>query len=161
MITMVLGGLWHGAAWPFVFWGFYQGALLVVFRFFGERLGPKSLARLDRPIGKVFATMAMFHLTCYGWLLFRSRSAGQVTALTSSLVSGWGQGSPELPDLATRLAFYALPLLVLHGWEAMKDDVLAIPRLPVGVRYSVYVALAYLTVLFGEFGGSQFIYFQF
>ena len=161
MITMVLGGLWHGAAWPFVLWGCYQGVLLVVFRFFGGQAGARSLARLDRPMVKVFATAAMFHVTCYGWLLFRSRSAGQIGALTSALVSGWGQTSPELPDLATRLAFYAIPLLLLHGWEAAKDDLLAITRLPVAVRYSVYVALVYLTLLFGEFGGSQFIYFQF
>ena len=51
--------------------------------------------------------------------------------------------------------------LAVHAWEAWKDDLDAVPRLPLVARYATFVGLAYLTLLFGEFGGSQFIYFQF
>ena len=45
--------------------------------------------------------------------------------------------------------------------EAYADDVLVVPKLPAAVRYSVYAATFYLTMLFGNFGGAEFIYFQF
>jgi hypothetical protein len=54
-----------------------------------------------------------------------------------------------------------VPLLVVHLVEAHADDVLIVPRLRIAVRYSIYVATLYLIFLFGNFGGSDFIYFQF
>ncbi len=59
------------------------------------------------------------------------------------------------------MLLYTIPLLAVHACEAWSDDVLVVPRLPVGVRYSVYAATFYLTLLFGNFGGAEFIYFQF
>ena len=49
----------------------------------------------------------------------------------------------------------------LHGYEAWKDDLLAVTRLPLLPRYAIYGALFYLVLLFGQYGGAQFIYFQF
>jgi hypothetical protein len=51
--------------------------------------------------------------------------------------------------------------LIIHVVEGRADDVLVVPRMPVAIRYSVYVATMYLILLFGNFGGSEFIYFQF
>jgi D-alanyl-lipoteichoic acid acyltransferase DltB (MBOAT superfamily) len=162
MITMVLGGLWHGAAWPYVLWGAYQGGLLVVYRWVGERwAGSPWIERLERPAWKVAGWFVMFHLTCYGWLLFRARSVGQIASMTGALVSGWARPSETAAAHAIALAAYATPLLVVHAWEAWRDDLEAVLRLPLLPRYSLYVALAYLLVLFGAFEGSQFIYFQF
>ena len=59
------------------------------------------------------------------------------------------------------LLLYTTPLLVVHLVEAWADDVLVVPKMPVGVRYAIYVATLYLILLFGNFGGSDFIYFQF
>lgn len=158
MITMVLGGLWHGAAWPFVIWGIYQGALLVIYRWAGERWSKRAwIASLERPFGTVVGWAVMFHLTCYGWLIFRADSVETIGRMTGGLAR-WG-GAPS--SLALELLFYAAPLLAVHGWEAWKDDLHAVPSLPLVPRYIAYVGLAYLTLLFGEFGGSQFIYFQF
>jgi alginate O-acetyltransferase complex protein AlgI len=162
MITMVLGGLWHGAAWPYVLWGAYQGGLLVAYRWAGERwAGSPWVQRLERPAWKVAGWFLMFHLTCYGWLLFRAHSIGQIGSMTTALVTGWGRSSETLASHAIALAAYATPLLVVHAWEAWRDDLDAVLRLPLLARYSIYVALAYLLMLFGAFEGSQFIYFQF
>ena len=49
----------------------------------------------------------------------------------------------------------------MHLVEARADDLLVVPRLRMVVRYSIYVATLYLIFLFGNFGGSEFIYFQF
>ena len=51
------------------------------------------------------------------------------------------------------LLLYTIPLLAVHACEAWFDDGLVVPRLPVGVRYSIYTATCYLTLLFGNFGG--------
>ena len=59
------------------------------------------------------------------------------------------------------LLLYTTPLLIVHLLEARADDVLVVPRLRLGARYAIYVATLYLILLFGNFGGSDFIYFQF
>ena len=60
-----------------------------------------------------------------------------------------------------QLILYVSPLLIVHACEALFNNVLIVRHLPIGVRYSVYAATLYLTLLFGNFGGSDFIYFQF
>jgi len=162
VVTMVLGGLWHGAAWPFVIWGIYQGLILVAYRG-GAELGRGSrwIAALERPAWKAVGWVVMFHLTCYGWLIFRADSAATIAGMTGALFTNWATPLPRAGDLALRLLFYAGPLVAVHAWEAWRRDLNAVPRLPLVARYAVCVALAYLTVLFGQFGGSQFIYFQF
>jgi alginate O-acetyltransferase complex protein AlgI len=155
LITMLLGGLWHGAAWTFVLWGFYQGVLLILYR----PLEP-AFAALNRG-GRALAWLVMFHLTCYGWLIFRAPSADKLRSLTASVFTGFAPATADVTGLLLPLLMYAGPLLVVHLLEARADDVLAVPRLPVGVRYTIYAATAYLILLFGNFGGSDFIYFQF
>ncbi len=76
LITMLLGGLWHGAAWTFILWGLYQGLLLILYRPF-----ERAFAGLSRP-GRFAAWLVMFHLTCYGWLIFRAPSLSKLRELT-------------------------------------------------------------------------------
>jgi alginate O-acetyltransferase complex protein AlgI len=66
MITMVLGGLWHGAAWTFVLWGAFQGTMLCTEHALDGRIGRRTPAWL-----RWFVT---FNLVCLGWILFRSQS---------------------------------------------------------------------------------------
>jgi D-alanyl-lipoteichoic acid acyltransferase DltB (MBOAT superfamily) len=161
LITMVLGGLWHGAAWTFVLWGFYHGVLLVAYRA-GERTA--AVRRwLTGPgvFASVTAWFVMFHITCYGWLIFRARSASQIVDMTAAVLTRFAPASVDVQGLLVPLLLYTTPLVLVHACEAWFDDVLVVRKLPVGVRYSVYAATFYLTVLFGNFGGSEFIYFQF
>ncbi|HEY3883708.1 MAG TPA: MBOAT family O-acyltransferase, partial [Vicinamibacterales bacterium] len=155
MITMALGGLWHGAAWTFVTWGVYEGVLLIVYRPYERRL--KNLRGMPR----FLAWLLMFHLTCYGWVIFRAPSFAQLGVLTSGLLRHFNGRAIDVGGLLIPLLVYVVPLLVVHACEARVDDTLAVPRLPVLVRYSVYAATLYLVLLFGNFGGSDFIYFQF
>ena len=155
LITMLLGGLWHGAAWTFVLWGLYQGILLILYR----PLEP-AFAGLGRA-GRAVAWLAMFHLTCYGWLIFRAPSAAKLRSLTASLFTGFAPATVDAAGLLLPLMMYAGPLAFVHALEARADDVLVVPRLPIALRYTIYAATAYLILLFGNFGGSDFIYFQF
>ena len=75
MLTMIIGGLWHGAAWNFVLWGFYQGILLV-----GHRVLQPLLNRINPTDGidgacwKLVRVVTTFHMVCFGWLIFRASS---------------------------------------------------------------------------------------
>jgi hypothetical protein len=103
----------------------------------------------------------MFHLTCYGWLIFRAPSIQALGSLTASLFTNFAPPSIDVTGLLIPLLLYTVPLLIVHLVEARADDVLVVPRLRIGVRYTIYVATLYLIFLFGNFGGSDFIYFQF
>ncbi len=155
LITMLLGGLWHGAAWTFVLWGLYQGLLLITYRPFEPRI-----ASLGGP-GRFLAWVAMFHLTCFGWLIFRAPGIGALGAMAASLFTNFAPSTADVSGLLLPLLLYTLPLIAVHLREAIADDVLVVPRLKDGVRYAVYAATLYLILLFGNFGGSDFIYFQF
>jgi len=159
LITMLLGGLWHGAAWTFVIWGLYHGVLLILYRPFEPWL---AKVRAEGGIlARGVAWLVMFHLTCYGWLIFRAPSLHRLRELTQALFLDFAPRTIDLYGLAIPLLLYTAPLLVVHLIEARADDVLVVPRLRIGVRYAIYVATLYLILLFGNFGGSDFIYFQF
>ncbi len=161
MVTMVLGGLWHGAAWPFVLWGVYQGALLIVYRATGlaERLDRAAEMRRAAVVG--LAWLVMFHLTCLGWLIFRAESATQIAALLGALPHGWTGHAEAWSRLGGPLLFYVGPLLAIQLLEVRRQDLMAVPQLPLPVRYAIYVAIGFFILLFGDFQGAQFIYFQF
>ena len=159
MLTMILGGLWHGAAWTFVLWGIYQGLLLV-----GHRLAEPWLERIDpidpvdRACWKGLRIVATFHLVCLGWLLFRARSVEQAVGMLSAIVNR--PASPR-PPTSSRSLVVVIPLLVVQLIQYLADDLDVIARTPWYVRSAFYTACFYAFVLGGEFGGSQFIYFQF
>jgi D-alanyl-lipoteichoic acid acyltransferase DltB (MBOAT superfamily) len=164
LATMLLAGLWHGAAWTFVVWGAYQGALLVIFRLVALQTRKKSRPPAG---GWVFewrhapAVLVMFALTCYGWLVFRADSLAQAAALTGRIFTAFSPSWAVLHAMGLPLVLYAGPLVAIHTAEARRGSLDTVSRWPRVVRYSVYAAIVYAIVLFGDFQGSDFIYFQF
>ena len=164
MITMLLGGLWHGAAWTFVVWGAYHGLLLVGHRLLQNMLSRNPAFRAGsehrhfRPI-KIFV---FFHLVCLGWLVFRAQSLHQCGDLLQALFFGWEGVQPGmfLTTLA-KLSFLLWILVVVQILQYVKKDLLVMFRfqpLPKSVFYYVCVLLI---IIFGVTGGKTFIYFQF
>ena len=91
LITMLLGGLWHGASWTFVFWGAYHGVGQVI----GRRRRPARVAAglPAEPEGRArvaWARFVTFQVVCLGWLFFRADTLGNAFAMLSRLVTGWG-----------------------------------------------------------------------
>jgi D-alanyl-lipoteichoic acid acyltransferase DltB (MBOAT superfamily) len=164
LLTMLLGGLWHGAAWTYIAWGAYQGLLLVGFRTGEELFQRVNAHRLLRSrAAVVLGTIGMFHLTCYGWLIFRARSMRQIAEMTRALVGPWSFGSPLVQEHVLKFAFFVIPLLAIHALEYYyrQRDISAVFYLSPVSRYAVCVSLFYLIAFFGDFGGAQFIYFRF
>lgn len=162
MITMILGGLWHGAAWTFVLWGAYQGLALAIareIRVWSQRHAIVIPEGLNWK--RIALALLMFHVTCYGWLIFRSQSVTHVVDLTSRIGGELLASVPELPTLLLPVVLLVGPLLVVHIYQARHDSESAPLALVLPIRYALYGAVFYLVLLFGSFEGAQFIYFQF
>ena len=164
MLTMTLGGLWHGAAWTFVVWGIYHGLLLAVHRAMAPiflRVGAPT-TRLGARVWYFTRAVVFFHLVCVGWILFRAESLGQAFRMVSSILLQGLAGSSSLLDERTVL-FVALAglLLLFQLFQFQTRDQNAILRLPVPVRAAVYASLTITFLWFGVADGVAFIYFQF
>jgi D-alanyl-lipoteichoic acid acyltransferase DltB (MBOAT superfamily) len=150
MVTMVLGGLWHGAAWHFVAWGAYHGGLLA-----GER------ALRDRGTSWMPSTVTgrrllTFHVVCLGWVLFRAPDvAGAVTVLRSLV--GWGFVSSRL---TTQTAILVAVAAGLHVGLPARDARAAWVRMPAWVQGAAYAG-AFAAMLLLAPANARFIYFQF
>jgi len=162
-LTMLLGGLWHGASWTFVAWGAYHGTLLAVHRAIEEwrGKGPRDAgpARREFTFGWFASVAFMFVLTLYGWLLFRCHTFDQIAAMTRALVGG-PLGAESFARLGT-IAFYCVPLVVVQWFQRTAGDLDVFGRWPVWVQAAFYLFCLYSILLFGVFRGAAFIYFQF
>jgi D-alanyl-lipoteichoic acid acyltransferase DltB (MBOAT superfamily) len=159
-LTMLLGGLWHGAAWTYLLWGAYQGLLLMLHRLLRPLL--MRLAPAEGPRARLWwmlRVFCMFQLISFGWLIFRADSIAHLGQLLASLSSSWDVGlvAGWWPALSALL----LPLLLYQLLQARSRDSEVLLRWWAPVRTLVYVTLFYAIVLLGEDHGESFIYFQF
>jgi alginate O-acetyltransferase complex protein AlgI len=150
VVTMVLGGLWHGANWTFAAWGLYHGLLLVAFhqgRVAWERLAPSVQRALT------------FLLVCVGWVFFRATSFTQASAWLSALVGGRGAGLERLGAEHLALALLVALGLYVAGWRRNASHATGLGDLSPS-RQAALGALAGVAVLLFS-NGSRFLYFQF
>jgi alginate O-acetyltransferase complex protein AlgI len=167
MITMLLGGLWHGAGIAYIIWGLYHGLLLAIHRWWTEHFPPRqerpaSSAGWDR-LKTAAKILVFFHITCIGWLIFRAGAlktqSEQMQTIKSYLTSmtNVGDWSGLTPLAGGILALGLLGLFFQWKHELMDRFSQWQVRWQIAGATS---ALALITVL-GVFEGSQFIYFQF
>ena len=161
-ITMLLGGLWHGAAWKFVVWGAYHGALLIIHRILEPFL--KSIISSKSKIGFKFWLLVrvvfFFHLLCAGWLVFRAQSIGQVIEMLQSLILDIEVYT--LPLSAVLIALFLMSfLLIIQLFQYQTKDLLFILKQNWLVRSAIFFLMYGLFFIFGVAGGEEFIYFQF
>jgi alginate O-acetyltransferase complex protein AlgI len=160
VLTMLLGGLWHGASWNFVIWGALHGAALVVHKRFSEIVKPSpSRAR------SIASWLFTFHFVLFGWIFFRSPDLA-----TAKLVLGQLATFPEgLPYLTTVIAarrdvIFAVALGLLACFVPKRPhDRLAegFARAPLVVRAATLLLLVQGVVQLELTDIQPFIYFQF
>lgn len=153
MLVMLLGGLWHGAAWTYIVWGGIHGLLLVVHRLWVLRR-PAPPQRWSHPL----RVLAMFHAACIAYIFFRApslREAGEVLGNLTSPFVGIDGGAVALLVVTGLVTFLLDRLVVVGGDEAHLVELAPTARgLAVG---SALVGL----VLFAGGTPVPFIYFQF
>ena len=159
MLTMVLGGLWHGAALNFVAWGIFHGAILILHRIVAQPVGLLT-RKLGLPTVVLhwLAVVGFFHVTCFGWLLFFVPRLAHVKVLVLNLFS---RGEPvNLVLVWTVVLFGGLTMVLelLRERHATDEEPIFGSR---SARLATYCAGGALLVLCGVFRSSEFIYFQF
>ncbi|HEY3964474.1 MAG TPA: MBOAT family O-acyltransferase [Planctomycetaceae bacterium] len=159
MLTMLLGGLWHGAAWTFVLWGAFHGVILVAFRLLSEH-GVVTPPARKASFNWTLRVILMFHVTCVSWLLFRAASFAQLSNLVAALANPWSVTELSL-HYAWKLAVLCIPLLFVHFAEEITGDLNLVRRLSFVPRSFVYAMTVCGLLALGSFGGREFIYFQF
>jgi alginate O-acetyltransferase complex protein AlgI len=150
LVTMLLGGLWHGAAWTFVLWGAFHGVWLALHRFVTEAFpGPPRTPRWLR-------RAVTFHLVCVGWVLFRAPDLRIAGAIFRSFRSGL----PLYDPFPVGPALLVAVGLVTHALAERIDFERAWLRAPAVLQGAAY---AVVVVALGLFGAqtARFIYFQF
>ena len=152
-LTMVLGGLWHGAAWHFVAWGVFHGLLLIGHRLLQPHLpgGPGLGWRLTR--------VALFlPCTLFGWLLFRVEELGHLPLLWHNLTESWVWNGKLC---ALTLLCFALPVVLVDLIHERRGHDTAVSRMGALPRTALYLLWFAIIVLCGVRGNHAFIYFQF
>jgi alginate O-acetyltransferase complex protein AlgI len=151
MITMVLGGLWHGAAWGFVLWGTLHGVALVIehaLRDRGVRRPPSWLAWL-----------IVINVVVFGWILFRAESL-EVAATFIGQLFDPGPATLWAPVTVAAIAVViGFQLLPPDPLERLRVRAAALPAPALGLSLAIVVALVGATV--PSQGVPPFIYFQF
>jgi len=152
MLTMVLGGLWHGAAWKFILWGTLHGTYLSVERVFLDRMGPSS--RVMRGLGRIW----VFHVVCFSWILFRSTDMTYVKEMLGGLFRG---GEPVLltPQAVVVLGMgFCMQFLDAARPARLQNRIGALPGWLQGLTAAVILVII---LGLGPLGVAPFIYFQF
>ncbi|MCA9537263.1 MAG: MBOAT family protein [Myxococcales bacterium] len=150
MLTMLLGGLWHGAGWNFVAWGGLHGLALLMHKRV-QRSGEAGRAR------RVFGWLLTMAVVGLAWVFFRAADFGQAWAVLSGIVAFEG-GAARRTLLIAAVALFAL--LFIDVPQARAGDHLALRRWPWWLRGPVYAGMALAAVLLS---GTEvpFLYFQF
>ncbi len=159
MITMTLGGLWHGAAWNFVAWGVYQGSILCVHRYFaGDVPTPSGRKTWSARLSHAAFVVLFFQVTCFGWLLFAVKDLRDVPLLLRNIFNPF---ELNFEMAALSIVFFVAPLFVLDWYQERSRDMLVVKTWRPTVRLAVYATLFAYILLCGVPAGEEFIYFQF
>lgn len=156
MITMLLGGLWHGAAWTFVVWGALHGIYLIVERM----LRSKIHLKISSYNGIILALLT-YILVNFTWVFFRAREFETAKNIISSMLFINADGEKILTTFDILKVFSLILILFICHWAmrntSMKEVSLKTPKWMLGVFW----ALMFFLIAISQSGGEQFIYFQF
>jgi len=154
MITMVLGGLWHGASWNFVVWGALHGCALAITRMWQRRMPSRKIR-----LGKFVSTVATFHFVCLAWIFFRAPTLAHAALALQTL----SRGTWRLEHVTSQVCVVVAAALVLHAipktLKASGRD--AFVRAPAVVQGLALAAAAMMLHLAAAAKPEPFVYGQF
>ena len=172
-ITMLLGGLWHGASWTFLFWGLYVGIFITLSKLYDPYRDKvpllSSLPPLARRIWQSFVT---FQIMCVSWIIFRSNNFNYMHIMFKkifTLAPSKSSSIFEIHQVYLRVEFIFLLIMILLLFivqiiqERQKSWALDFLYTNTNrvARWAFYLFLVFVIILFGNDGSKAFIYFQF
>lgn len=164
LIVFFVSGLWHGANWTFAEWGLLHGLFMIIY------LGWRNISvgfpkLLPTKLHHFIALLLTFNATCFAWIFFRANSTTDATWIVQHLfplnnidkIGNLGLTGGEM--LVTIVSVIILE--TVQFIERNHGGVAVLERQRFSVRWISYYMLIIIVVLYGEFGGQRFIYFQF
>ncbi len=153
MVTMLLGGLWHGAQWTFVFWGALHGLWIISERYFSSN--SLTAERSQNKLLRFLLMLLTFHGVCLTWVFFRAESFSSALNLLSSLATSgisieWSIAASCAIPLMIGIDTLSVTLNTEHWFQEK-------PIIAWTGVWSAFIVIC----LFGVTGSNDFIYFQF
>jgi len=159
MTTMLLGGLWHGAAWTFVVWGGLHGAFLAAERWLKARFGRGTMWKRWGP--RLFLGLLTYFLVNITWVFFRAQDFGTAWRMIDTMLTFNLDGAKVLPTIDIILVSVVISaMLAVHAFmrhRLLHEVVAAAPRWLVGITWGAMLFLIVIT----QGQSNAFIYFQF
>ncbi len=168
LITFSVSGLWHGANWTYVLWGFLNGSYLVagwLTKRWRNRLFDAVGLHEHTPIRRAIMLSTTFTLTCVAWIVFRARNMGDAVYVFTHLASGWNFHKIATDQFWLRQLPVAIAAILVLEIGQLWSNAVSVPsfvgKMPMPVRWSLYAILVMTVLMFGVYKQMQFIYFQF
>ena len=160
MVVFVLSGLWHGANWTFLLWGFAHGLLHILEKVLYKAAGTAEDGRHRfRWCFQLLGMARTFLLVTLFWVFFRATDIGHIKTIFTAAFTQFGEGQPLAvdPKLWAFLALFIVSDFVLKDrrFDRWCDHV------PVVLRWLLYAVLVFCTIVFSSVNNFPFIYFQF
>lgn len=167
MLTMIIGGLWHGANWAFVFWGFLHGSYLVVQRLTGPALGRlENTIKMPKFMQNGLDILIVYFFTCLAWIFFRAGAAPDSFGISWKIIHGiislegfsWDAVINKF-QVIQGVASIGILLFaeVIHQRINLQHLSVSNPIF----RVASFAILFWLIEFLGTFDSNSFIYFQF
>ena len=167
MLTMIIGGLWHGANWAFVFWGFLHGSYLVIQKLIGPSFGRlENAIKMPKFMQDGLDILIVYIFTCLAWIFFRAGAAPDSFGISWKIIHGiislegfsWDAVINKF-QVIQGVASIGILLFaeVLHQRINLQHLSVSNPIF----RVASFAILFWLIELLGTFDSNSFIYFQF
>ena len=156
MLTMLLGGLWHGAAWTFVVWGALHGIYLV-----GERLLKKVFPIKINAWNGIFLAFLTYTLVNFTWVFFRAREFATAKNILASMFYLNPEGTKILGTFDIIKVMVLITILFFCHWIMRNTNVKAVAQKTPTWLLGVIWAIMFFLISISQGSGEQFIYFQF
>ena len=160
MLTMLIGGLWHGASWTFVFWGGLHGVYLVVERVLREKFPQQKNS--SQAMGQIAWMIVTFVLMCFTWVFFRAREFKTAFVIAAAMLGSTLDNARQLlPATDSWIVLLTISAVVMSHW-ILRDTSLEkfVERIP---WWLIALAIVLMTLAIFTMPGEDraFIYFQF
>jgi len=159
ILTMLLGGLWHGASWTFVAWGAFHGVLLALTRAYREWRGNTPARLLPAPLSRALGVVLTFHLVCAAWIFFRAETFAKAEMMFAQLATL----TTYRPNLDPRVVSVLLVGLASHFVPRAWFDGArtGFCRLPAAAQAALLLGALVLLKRVASAEAVPFVYFQF
>ena len=162
LLTMMLGGLWHGAAWSYLVWGTYHGLCLVVERIIcGRRPNCISVGngRIMIKASRFISILFVFVMVSFGWLLFKLPNFNDVVKYIQCIFISFDTGGLKYSEISKYIIIYSFPVIIYHILYCFRTK-LWMQKYIIRFDHLFYGIMLFL-ILTNSGSANSFVYFQF